>query len=188
MAGYTPSLQHNIGFTNALQLLKPHSLEETVQQVWQEIVIEWFPGRYGYKWSFKAPTLANNNMPDVTVIEVTAVVQNPRASQDWDERQIMVIECKCPSKDTPMNWEDTVDYQLMDDLSRTLNFSERLFAAVAIGKKVRFYRFDGKEARDQKLVQLHQGTFDMSDSNGIAQVEDMMNYIKANAWAWADSK
>lgn len=107
----------------------------SVQVIWQEIVTEWFPGRHGYKWGFKSSTLANNNMPDVTVIQVSALVQNPRASQEWAKRQILLVECKRPSSDTTLGWNDTITGQFEDDLSETLNASKRLFGAVAIGKK-----------------------------------------------------
>ena len=66
------------------------------------------------------------------------------------------------------------------------NDSKRLFGAVAIGKKVRFYRFDGKKPYEQQIVQLDQSTFDMGTPDGIVQVEDMMNYIMENAWQWAN--
>ncbi|KAI9929995.1 hypothetical protein ASPWEDRAFT_35244 [Aspergillus wentii DTO 134E9] len=185
MATYTPSLRQNLSFLNTLQLVKPESLEDTVQPVWQGIVLEWFLGRDGYKWDFKASTVANNNMLNVTVIQVTALAQNPLQVQstEWTERQILLVQCKRPSSDR----DDTITSQFKDDLSQTLNSSERLFEAVAIGKKVRFYRFDGRAANNQNLVQLHQGTFDMDNPNGIVQVENMMNYVKANGWQWASS-
>ena len=73
-----------------------------------------------------------------------------------------------------------------EDLSSTSNDSKKALGAVAIGKKVRFYRFDGKKPYEQQIVQLHQGTFDMGTPDGIVQVEDMMNYIMENAWQWAN--
>ena len=97
----------------------------------------------------------------------------------------MLVECKRPSSDTPTGWDNTITGQFLDDLSQTLYASERLYGAVAIGLKVRFFQFDGTAPANQQLVQLHQGTFDMGGPNGIAQVEDMMNYIKANGWQWA---
>ena len=45
-----------------------------------------------------------------------------------------------------------------EDLSSTSNDSKKALGAVAIGKKVRFYRFDGKKPYEQQIVQLHQGT------------------------------
>ncbi|CAG8896363.1 unnamed protein product [Penicillium egyptiacum] len=180
MVAYTPSLHVNPGFLNTLQLVKPHNIE-TAQAVWQVTVTEWFPGRHGYKFVFGGSTPANNNMPDVTVIQVWAVVQNPSASQRWAERQILLVECKCPLSDTPLCWDDTIS-QFEHDLAKA---SERLFGAVAIGKEARFYRFDGTKPPGYRLAQLHQGTFDMGNPNGITQVENMMNYIKAYTWQWA---
>ncbi|KAG2416353.1 hypothetical protein HFD88_007568 [Aspergillus terreus] len=181
-----PSLQGHIGSINTLELVEPNSLE-TVQLVWQEIVTEWFPGREGYRWSFRGPLPVNDNIPDVTVIQIQAITPDPLASREWDERQILLSNCKRPSKDTPTIWDDTVNAQFHDDLAQTLNASEKLFGAVAIGKKVRFYRFDGKALIHQQLVQLHQGTIDMANLSGVTQVEKMMNYIKANAWQWAST-
>ncbi|PYI01467.1 hypothetical protein BO78DRAFT_401289 [Aspergillus sclerotiicarbonarius CBS 121057] len=174
-----PSLQNNIGFLNTLQSVTPQILAETVQQVWQAIVTEWFPGRHGYKWSF------HNTMADATVIQVIALEQNPLTPNDWVERQIFLVECKPPSSDTPTGWDDTIIGQSRNHLSQALNPSGRWYAAVAIGLKVRFYQFDGTVPANQQLVQLHQGTFDMSESDGIVQVEDMMSYIKENGWQWA---
>ncbi|RAK96807.1 uncharacterized protein BO80DRAFT_365600 [Aspergillus ibericus CBS 121593] len=121
----------------------------------------------------------------MAVIQVMAMRQNPRDSAHWAERQILLVECKRPSSDTPAGWENTIHGQFLDDLSQTLNASERIYGAVAIGSKVRFYRFDGTAPANQQLVQLHQGTIDMCAPNGIGQVESMMNYIKANGWQWA---
>ncbi|KAJ5799779.1 uncharacterized protein N7518_001847 [Penicillium psychrosexuale] len=126
-------------------------------------------------------------MPDAMIIQVKALISNPKSSEDIMERQILLVECKRPSRDTPLGWDDTITGQFLDDLSQTLNFSERLFGAVAIGKKVKFYQFDGKAQVGQQLAPLHQGILDMDDPNGCSQVEGMMNHIKANAWQWAIS-
>jgi hypothetical protein len=37
------------------------------------------------------------------------------------------------------------------------------------------------------MTQLHQGTIDMDDPNGVEQIEKIINYIKANGWQWASS-
>jgi hypothetical protein len=171
MAISTPSLQNSIGFLYTLQSVKPHSLEDAVQSVWQGIVLEWFPGRHGYKWRF---------WYTITVIRVRALTHSPEDSTHWDERQIFVIRCKRPSSDTASGWRDTTG-QLQDDLSEISNHPDPLFGAVAIGKKVRFYRFEGQAPQNQQMVQLHQGIIDMDTVNGIAQVEDMMDYVSANS-------
>lgn len=168
-------------------MVKPGSLEETVQSLWQTIIVEWFPARDGYKYGFKAATLANRNQPDISVIQINALVPNPRNSNHFDERQILLVECKRPSLDTPRSWNDTLAGQLHDDLAQNINSSNRLFGAVAIGKKVKFYQFDGNARQDHQVSELHHGTFDMGDPNGVTQVERMMDYIKSNGWRWACS-
>ncbi|KAK6814094.1 hypothetical protein RU639_010106 [Aspergillus parasiticus] len=159
----TASLQDNLGFRRVLQMVKPDSLEDTVQQLWLAIVTSWFPSREDYIWSFKSPALVHNDMPNLTAI------------------QVMKIECKRPSRDVPLSWDNTIRTQCRDVLSQTNNDPRQLFGIVAIGTKARFYRFDGEASSDQRLAQLHQGTLDMSDPTGIPQVESMMDYIKANA-------
>ena len=179
MATYTPSLQRNLGLLNTLQLLKLHNPDETISQLWQPIVTEWFPLHDGYTYRF-----------GVSYIRVIALAPGPSESNEsgWLERGVFLVECRRPSSDsgTESNWSDTVNNQFREDLSSTSNDSKRVFGAVAIGKKVRFYRFDGKKPYEQQIVQLHQGTFDMGTPDGIAQVEDMMSYIKENAWQWAN--
>ncbi|PYH94557.1 hypothetical protein BO71DRAFT_450028 [Aspergillus ellipticus CBS 707.79] len=183
-----PLAQRQPRLSQYIKAVKKHSLEETVQVVWQGILSKWFPFRQGYKWGIKGSTLSNNNMPDATVIQVCALRPNPSDSEDWAERQILLIECKRPSKDTPLGWDDTITGQFTDDLSATLNASGRLFGAVAIGTKVRFYQWDGQVLPDGELCQLHPGTFDLATNDGIQEVENMMNFIKARGWEWAAPK
>ncbi|EIT82257.1 hypothetical protein AO1008_02653 [Aspergillus oryzae 100-8] len=145
----TPSLQNNLGFRQVLQMVKPHSLEDTVEQVWQAIVISWFPSREGYIWSFKGPALVQNDIPNFALIQVMKVSPNREEPEGWSEHLILLVECKRPSSDVPLSWDNT------------------LFGIVAIGTKSRFYRFGGQASSDQ-LAQLHQGTLDMSEPTGIA--------------------
>ncbi|GKZ81324.1 hypothetical protein AnigIFM56816_005839 [Aspergillus niger] len=187
MAGRVSYFQNQMMFLNTIQLIKPHSLEETVQTLWQGIVHAWFPYEQHYKFGFKGATLANRNMPDVTVIKVMALQPNPRSSPDWAERQIMMIECKRPSYDTPNGWNDTIEGQFLDDLQQTLNHSEKLFGAVAIGTKVKFFRFDGKAPVNRMLTPLHRDTLDLKIPSQLIQVENMLDYIKTNGWQWAST-
>ncbi|KAE8369722.1 hypothetical protein BDV27DRAFT_152803 [Aspergillus caelatus] len=181
MAAFIPSLQNNIGFRRTLQLVEPHSLEDTVQQLWQAIVSSWFPSNEGYMWSIKGSALTQDDIPNITVIQVKELAQDPEASGGWSERLILLVECKRPSSGIPVAWDNTISAQCQNDLSQTNNESGKLFRVVAIGRRARFYQFNGEVLPDQQLVQLHKGTFDVSDPAGIAQVESMMNYIKANS-------
>ncbi|KAB8271668.1 hypothetical protein BDV30DRAFT_213357 [Aspergillus minisclerotigenes] len=176
----TPSLQNNLGFRRVLQMVKPDSLEDTVQQLWQAIVISWFPSREGYIWSFKGPALVQNDIPNFTVIQVMKVSPNREEPEGWSEHLILLVECKRPSSDVPLSWDNTISTECHHVLSQNNNDSGQLFGIVAIGTKARFYRFGGQASSDQ-LAQLHQGTFYMSEPTGIAQAESMMDYIKANA-------
>ncbi|PLB53283.1 hypothetical protein P170DRAFT_434976 [Aspergillus steynii IBT 23096] len=187
MTSYTPRLQGNPGFFSALQLVKSQSLEEAVQYVWQTIISTWFNSLDGYTVSYKASTLANNNEPDGIAIRVMELAPKIELSTDFAERQILLVQCNRPSSDTPAGWDGIVENRFRDDLSQTLNDSEKLYGAVAIGTKVRFYRFDGKAPYNQQLTQLHAGAIDMNAPNGITEVENMMNYVKANGWQWAST-
>lgn len=133
------SLRNNVGFASALNLIKNDSLEETVQFLWNTIVVEWFPSSQGFRLGFKTPSLANNNMPEVVVMEIRAVAHDYEIAGNYPESQILMIECKRPSADTPSQWNTALTGQFRDDLSQTLNRSERLFGALAIGKKVKFF-------------------------------------------------
>ncbi|KAJ6035862.1 hypothetical protein N7540_000141 [Penicillium herquei] len=66
--------------------------------------------------------------------------------------------------------------------------SRRIFVAVAIGKKVRFYRFDGRaeNIRDE-MYQLHENTIDIDAVNGMVEVENSLGHVKANGWERANS-
>lgn len=126
--------------------VEPESHEEVVQMLWRMIVTEWFPGRQGYEYEIKAQVLANDNAPGVVIFQILALNPNPQDSEDVMERQILLIECKRPSFDTLSGWYNTITGQFFDDLTESGNTTNRLYGAVAIGKKVRFFRFDGRGA------------------------------------------
>ncbi|KAL3469478.1 hypothetical protein BJX99DRAFT_251965 [Aspergillus californicus] len=165
------NLFQNIGFQNALELIRPHILEETVQIAWQLILTEFFPGRVGFKYGFKSPILANNNMPDAMVTEVRLLPVFPGGPLGWYEQQILLVECKRPSLDTPDGLEDTLTGQFEDDLSQSLNHTGRLFGAIAIGTP--------------KVRPLHPFPYDMQNAIGIADVENELRRIRATGWQWA---
>lgn len=96
-----------------------------------------------------------------------------------------MVECKRPSLDTAAGWKNTLNGQVLDDLRECGNPSDRIFSAVAIGKKVRFYRFDGNA--QQRMLPLHPGTIDMDAPTGLAQIDTMMNHVKQQGFQWAMS-
>ena len=110
MATYTPSLQQNLGFLYTLQSLKPHSPDEAVTQVWQQIVTERFSPHGGHKYRF--------DVSSIGVIAVIPILANNENA--WFERDVFLVECKRPSSDTTeLNWSDTVNNQFREDLSST---------------------------------------------------------------------
>ena len=178
-----PTIQNHITVRSALSAIKPESHEEVVQILWQAILIEWFPQREGYKFAFKGAVLANDNAPDAVVIRIVAVNTDPQDSTEFHECPILMVECKRPSLDTPAGWENTLQGQALEDL-REIG-SNKLFSAVAIGKKVRFYRFH-KDAQPE-LVPLHPNTIDLNNLANEAQVDTMMNFVKQHGYQWAMS-
>lgn len=182
-----PSLSHNLGFWSALYAVSLNSVEKTVQILWQTILTEWFPPSQGYKLGFKSGIfLANNKEPDAIVIQITAVQVDSRVRPtELSERQAFQLEFKRPSKDTPQEWEDTTENQYLDDLVTTGNPSNKLYSAVAIGKKVKLYGFDGKKSVTWLDWRSYMRESSISMPRGIAQVEQMMNLVKADGWRWA---
>lgn len=91
--------------------------------------------------------LADNCIPMVQSFQVIQVVQIPAVTFEWIEHHpIFLVLCKHPSTDASLDWDDTMPNHFLHHLSQSSNSpgTERLFGALAIGKKVKFYRFDGK--------------------------------------------
>ncbi|KAL4792657.1 hypothetical protein BDV19DRAFT_391962 [Aspergillus venezuelensis] len=173
-----------------VEYIRPDSHEEPVQNLWQIIATTWFPAAAGYRYGFKAPILNNDNMPDIIVIQIQpqAGHQNPdpRNPNDWTERQIMLIECKRPSLDTPGGWHNTIDGQFEDDCSQTLNPSQRIFGAVAIGRRVQFFQVDATVpvGGAGRRVQLS-GILDLNNNADFITMTQRMDQVKNQGWAWA---
>ncbi|PYH52450.1 uncharacterized protein BO96DRAFT_484951, partial [Aspergillus niger CBS 101883] len=79
------------------------------------------------------------------------------------------------------------DGQFLDDLQQTLNHSEKVFGAVAIGTKVKVFRFDRKAPVNRMITLLHRDTLDLIIPSQLIQVENMLDYIKTNGWQWAST-
>ncbi|KAL4952029.1 hypothetical protein BDW69DRAFT_185802 [Aspergillus filifer] len=127
-------------------------------------------------------------MPDIIVIQIQpqAGQQNPdpRTPNDWTERQIMLIECKRPTLDTPVGRLNTIDGQFEDDCSETLNPSS--FGAAAIGRKVQFFQVNanvpvGGAGRHVPLS----GILDLDNNVDCATMTQRMEQVKNQGWAWA---
>ncbi|KAJ9263782.1 hypothetical protein DTO195F2_2699 [Paecilomyces variotii] len=108
-------------------------------------------------------------------------VVHPNSSSDLEERQIFIVECKRPSKDTPAEWEATAG-QLSHYCEQNLTGSTKIFGATAIGTKVKFWRYS-----IPNLTELHGGVYDLSDQSGRDNTEQSLLYIRDNGWAWTAS-
>lgn len=180
-----PSLHNRIAVLSALSAIEPQSKEKVVQMLWQVIINEWFPPREGYKYPIKTPVLTNDR-PDFVVLQIRAVILDPTRENQFIEHLILQIECKRPSFDTPSDWENTTDHQFLEYLEASGGDSNKMYGAVAIGKKVQFHRYDGTQGTTvQKLVPLHNEPIDFDQDGSYEQVEAMLNMIKATAWQWA---
>ncbi|KAJ5611714.1 hypothetical protein N7528_008819 [Penicillium herquei] len=185
----TLSLISNIAIRSALIHIKPGSREGTVQDLWNIIVADRFPGREGYRYLWKRP---NNSFNEPHIILIQLYDRPPTSqtssdfndSDDSDERKIFLMKCKSAPLDTPPN--DTEEERIFDELLQALSDKGKVFGAVAIGKKVRFYRF-GEEDSESGMSQLHVGTIDLDAPNGMVQVEEILRHIKANSWQWTSS-
>lgn len=166
----------NIGFFSALSAIKPNSLEEPVQMLWNVLLPSFFPGPEGYKIGIKAAVLMDNSAPNVVVFQIQSTTLSPRSSGQLLERQIFMIECKRPSMDTPGEWQSTVNGQLRHYLENNLNRENEMYAATAIGTKVKFYRWHG--VATGCLEELHQEVFDLTDIGHQQCVEQWLWYIK----------
>ncbi|KAJ9249918.1 hypothetical protein DTO207G8_6398 [Paecilomyces variotii] len=130
----------NIGLFSALSAIKPESTEDPVSILWTNICATFFPTQNGFKITNKEAVLQDDTRPDCVVFQIR--MQNPqiglpRDSGDLHEKQILIVECKRPSKDTPAEWEATAG-QLNHYCEWNVNGSTKIFGATAIGTKVKF--------------------------------------------------
>ena len=86
-------------------------------------------------------------------------------SNGLEERQILIIECKRPSKNTPAEWE-AGQGQLLHYCENNVEGSKRIFGAVAIRTLVKFWRYN-----NSSLSPLSSGQSELLDGSGRDQIE-----------------
>ncbi|KAJ5627222.1 hypothetical protein N7528_004649 [Penicillium herquei] len=119
------------------------------------------------------------------LFEAVQIVESPEETDGYDYCRLLIVRCKRPAADTPEVWEETVNGQFLEDLSAfNKNPSKRVFGAIAIGTKVRFYKYDGNNS-SALLMPLHEGTFDLRTEEDLVEVEKTLDYVKAEGWSWA---
>ncbi|KAL5335606.1 hypothetical protein BJX70DRAFT_390540 [Aspergillus crustosus] len=105
---------------------------------------------------------------------------DPRSSAELDEKQIFLVECKRPSRDTPAEWVSATD-QLEHYCENNVNGSTRILAATAIGWKVKFWRWDAPNLNPLSDV------LDLSKAHGQAELIGMLQYVHNNGCGWTES-
>ncbi|KAJ5700946.1 hypothetical protein N7493_011992 [Penicillium malachiteum] len=152
--------------------MEPNSHQIEVEVMWNGIIWEWFPGRERYMVYHNLSTPAPADAREA-LFEAVKIVDIPEETD---------------AADTPEIWEETVNGQFLEDLSAfNKNASQRVFGAIAIGTKVRFYKYDGKNS-SALLMPLHDETFDLRTENDVVEVEKTLGYVKAEGWDWANSE
>jgi hypothetical protein len=212
-----PSLYNHLAIASALSAIQPDSPASTVQMLWQLILIEYFPIREGYKFLVKSPpsvisTATSNDELNIIVIRIrrrrgcmdpTDAEQETGSlsNYEFDERPVVIVTCKRfaaegGQEDTSTGRKDAVPDQgwVSGDLEKTTRDRSyehdnrpALYGALAIGTKVRFYRFDDSGAkaatqqqRQKESVKLHEGVLiDLGTEAGLVQAEEVMDQIKA---------
>jgi len=178
-ASRNPTLSTD-GIQGTMSLIDDSSLEAPVQHLWNTIIPTWFPSIEGYSMATNSAHLNNNNEPDIIV------THHYKVGVVYYGTQILLVECKPPGDAVRSHgWEDTIEGQFHDDLTATLNASARLYGAVAIGKKVQFFKFDGREAGVTKQLTEISARLDLEAN--AKEIEDMLNHVKQHAPMWSRS-
>ncbi|KAL3478288.1 hypothetical protein BJX99DRAFT_256613 [Aspergillus californicus] len=168
----------------ALGAIKPGSYEEPVQDLWKAIVNTYFSWHENYRNKSTGANQANDIQPNVKVIQIMAAAADPvpQNASDWDERQILQVECKRPSVD-----DDVVTGRFVDDLIMSINASRKLYEAVAIGTKVKFFKFDGNKLLSDPdiLIELHTGKIDLTEASHFPHFAHWLDLIKREGFQWA---
>ncbi|PYI09437.1 hypothetical protein BO78DRAFT_394921 [Aspergillus sclerotiicarbonarius CBS 121057] len=176
----------HVALFSALSAVKPNSAEAPVSILWTNICIAFFPLTSGFKLSNKEPVLQDETQPDCVVFQVVMTnpaLAVPHDSLDLAERQIFIVECKRPSKDTPAEWA-SARVQLAHYCEGNVNGTTRIFGATAVGTKVKFWRYDYPT-----LTTLVPGvdSYDLLDAPARYQAEQCLEYIRDNGWNWVQS-
>ncbi|RDW93994.1 uncharacterized protein DSM5745_01316 [Aspergillus mulundensis] len=170
----------NLGLYSCLTAIKPTSDEGPVNIFWTTICAEYFPPSAGYKTAVMQRVLQDDTMPDFAVFKIVLRAGPRRNTNDLHEKQIFIVECKRPSKDTPAEWTSATD-QLIHYCENNVDGSTRILAATAIGRKVKFWRYDAGTLSPLSAV------LDLSWAAGQNETVQMLDYVRTHGWAWNQS-
>ena len=166
-----------------------------VKVLWTTILASWFPTTTCI-FVMKA-----NPSSDCITITVKQVSEN--ASKQLVTRSILKLVCKSLSNDRPTEWQECTNSNgpLVDSLEKIETDSmilgrdtsmnntadKRLYTALAIGAKVKFFRWSrgGAQQQQQQFKELHSGILDLTTNDGRVDLEATLAEVSRNGWDWA---
>jgi hypothetical protein len=138
-------IEGSIAFRSCCAAIHPDSPTEVVQILWNTIISHYFPGVHAFKWLLRGAVRDDNKRPYASVFKITHATQSTTRDPRFNERLILVVECKRSQPETEDAWNSAFT-QLDGYLSANANGSTQIFGIVAIGKKARISRWIENEA------------------------------------------
>ncbi|RAK96509.1 uncharacterized protein BO80DRAFT_429041 [Aspergillus ibericus CBS 121593] len=187
MSTSSPSaFSRHVALSSALSAVTPHSTESSVSILWTNICIAFFPLESGFKFCSKQTVRRQDMDVDYVIFQMSLVVPSipdPQDAPSFTENDILIVQCKRPSKDTPDEWE-SARLQLAQHCEGNTNPTRRIFGATAIGTKVKFWRYE-----HPTLAPLFPkvDTYDLLEGHSGYQAEQCLEYMRDNGWNWIQS-
>lgn len=170
----------------AVQRVAPGITDERpVKVLWTTIVNTWFSSLTSTLAIKSLGSSSNNEPDDSTVIELSHVSGAYEGPIPLQARQVLIVECKAGSCDTPSEWSSAVK-QLDDYMRRNVGVraSHCIFAAVAIGSKV--ILFEWTEVQPRSLRPVHPGTLDLRQPADRVALETALDLVRSRACGLQD--
>lgn len=136
----------NVVSNPVIGLISPVSEEDRVQNAWSEICRVYFPNianAAGERYQIAIQPYRGIGIPSLSRPDIIVVRFSPGPSLrslNFTERDLLEIECKRPSEDTPSGWRDAIQEET--DRLAWYSTEKSVFFGIAIGKKVIFFMWD----------------------------------------------
>ena len=191
--------ENNDSFMSSLDAIYPHSNSDTVKILWTTILASWFPANKSFILAIKT----NPDSDSATLIlkqisKNAAHSDEDTGSRRFVERHILMLVCKTPSEDSPAaGWQECTnsDRPLVKmEIARITSTGTgmdntadgRLYTALAIGTRVKFFRWSGRGAQQQQqFEELHSGILNLRTKDDRVDVEAALAEVGRNGWDWA---
>lgn len=196
--------ENNLSFWSSLDDIERDSSTDIdpVKVLWTTILASWFPPSMYF-------TLIIKGNPSSDSITLTVEQLSENASKQVVKRPILMLVCKSLSNDSPTEWQESTDSNgpLVDSLEKIETDSlisrgtgmnntadRRLYTALAIGAKAKFFRWSRggaqqqqhqQQQQQQQFKELHSGILDLRTNDGRVDLEATLAEISRNGWDWA---